>query len=668
MTRIRMKCSNRQDGSYMKNEYRIIPETPYPLGCLQQGNDLHFSAVYHGGRECGICLYKRKTSRRQLILFDEQYRSGSIYSVQISDAAADFDSYMIYEDGVLRCDPYAQRIYGLEKWGRAVPEEELRCGFGTEPLRPLHRRMHIPYEKSFLYCLHVRGYSKSPSSGIPESLRGTFRGLEEKITYLKSLGVTAAELMPVYEMQSAELPRRAGLPDDKASAGTPAVSEKDAATYLISENGSIRSSETQKKKINFWGYTGGYYFTPRAAFCADPQNPDTEFLHMVHAFHDAGMEVILQFYFPEEITPQYILDVLRFWVSRYEIDGIHLKGAQIPDQMIAQDPLLSEIKIMDYGFDYDRIYGRNRSTPPFRTLAEYRDDFLYIARRFLKGDDNTLNTFLNAMHLNAADHGTINYVCNYDGLRLADLVSYEHKHNEQNGESNNDGLDDNCSWNCGVEGPSRKRSVCQLRSRQIRNILTMLFLSQGTPMLFGGDEFGNSQNGNNNPYCQDNATGWIDWNAVKQHEELLSYVRFLSDLRSSYPLFHQTKPFRLMDYKACGYPDFSYHGMEAWRPDLSNYSHSIGMLYCGFYTQETEDHSFFYIAYNMHWKPVTFALPRLPEGMKWYLLSDTAAANQEEKPLLLQHQGQVFCDARTVCIYIGKGSCKMPALEKRQSF
>ena len=272
------------------------------------------------------------------------------------------------------------------------------------------------------------------------------------------------------------------------------------------------------------------------------------------------------------------------------------------------------------------------------------------------------------MHLNAADHGTINYICNYDGFRLSDLVSYEHKHNEANGEENCDGQDENCSWNCGVEGPSRKKSICQLRNRQIRNILTMLFLAQGTPMLFGGDEFCNSQDGNNNPYCQDNPTGWIDWSAKNHNEEIFNYVLFLSKLRANSPLFHQSHPFRLMDHLACGYPDFSYHGVEAWRPDLSDYSHSIGMLYCGFYTPEEADHSFYYIAYNMHWKPVTFALPRLPDQMKWYLLSDTASGQISETPELLLHQEQVLCDARSVCIYVGKGECKLPKVRERQAF
>ena len=649
----------------MSDKYQVLPGNPYPFGCIRQGNDLHFSAQYHGGTSCGIKLYDTKTGNEQLILLANDHRCGRVYSVQITDAASDYDSYMLYEDGRLFCDPYAQRIFGLETWGEYVPEEKLRCGFGENYPVKNSGRNQIPYEKSFLYLVHVRGYTMSPTSGVVQPLRGTFDGLVQKIPYLQSLGVTAVELMPVYEMQSVDETKYNGSYDKKNNF---ASSSETDDSYLISENGSIRSSQSGKKKINFWGYSEGYYFTPRAAYCSNPEDPKAEFHRMVDAFHKAGLEIILQFYFPETIPEQQMIDVLHFWILCYEIDGIHLKGARIPNQMIASDPILSDCKLMDYGFDYDRVYGKNHAAPAFRSLAEYRDDFLYTARRFLKGDDATLGAFLNAVHLNAADHGTINYICNYDGFRLSDLVSYEHKHNEANGEENCDGQDENCSWNCGVEGPSRKKSICQLRNRQIRNILTMLFLAQGTPMLFGGDEFCNSQDGNNNPYCQDNPTGWIDWSAKKHGEEILNYVRFLSELRSKSPLFHQNHPFRLMDHLACGYPDFSYHGMEAWRPDLSNYSHSIGMLYCGFYVPKESDHSFYYIAYNMHWKPVTFALPRLPDQMKWYLLSDTASDQIAETPELLLHQEQVLCDARSVCIYVGKGECKLPKVRDRQAF
>jgi glycogen operon protein len=226
------------------------------------------------------------------------------------------------------------------------------------------------------------------------------------------------------------------------------------------------------------------------------------------------------------------------------------------------------------------------------------------------------------MIANSKENAFINYICDYEGFRLSDLVAYEHKHNEENGENNKDGTDNNLSWNCGIEGRTRKHNILELRQKQMKNILTMLFLSQGVPLLFSGDEFGSSQGGNNNPYCQDNETGWVDWKAFDKNKDLFDYVMFLVRLRFSHKMLHNATPFKLMDYISCGYPDISCHGKEAWRPDLSGYSHVLGMLYCGLY-EKSEDKPFIYVCYNMHWQKMEFALPKLPEGLKWTVLSDT---------------------------------------------
>ena len=200
--------------------------------------------------------------------------------------------------------------------------------------------------------------------------------------------------------------------------------------------------------------------------------------------------------------------------------------------------------------------------------------------------------------------GVINYLTNYEGLTLMDLVSYERKHNEENGENNRDGFENDFSWNCGQEGPCKKKAVVRLRKKQIKNALTMLFLSQGSPLIFMGDEFGNSQKGNNNPYCQDNEITWLNWNNLNANRDIFDFTKNLIAFRKAHGVLHQPAPLRMMDYKMCGYPDMSYHGELPWKPDTSAYSRQLGILYCGRYgasTKETEE-EFLFITYNMHWE------------------------------------------------------------------
>ena len=316
------------------------------------------------------------------------------------------------------------------------------------------------------------------------------------------------------------------------------------------------------------------------------------------------------------------------------MDGFHLKGARIPKKLIFKDPLFTDAKIWYDWFDYEDYH--RESEDQKKSLASYNTAFLYASRRFLKGDDNSCGDFLKAMLLNNSEYGNVNYVCDYEGFRLADLVSYEHKHNEENGENNKDGTDENHSWNCGIEGRTKKRSILELRTRQMKNIMTMLLLSQGTPMIFSGDEFGNSQGGNNNPYCQDNETGWVDWKALDKNRDLFDYVNFLIGLRKKYKILHSEKPFKLMDYISCGYPDLSCHGREAWRPDLSGHSHILGMLYCGLYEKNSKE-PFIYACYNMHWTDAELALPKLPDGYEWELLSDTAQSDKAQAMDAVMH-------------------------------
>ena len=640
----------------MNNNLQICSSNPYPMGVRRIENGIQICAAFSKTKNCGVILYTKKDKKGTLVKFTENERFGNVYSAIIMGDTAKYTHYMLYEEKNIFCDPYAHYVEGLEKWGKNIEEKDLRCRIDEESYDwSGDKRPHTEYENSFVYTLHVRGYTKSPTSGLDIKKRGTYSGLTEKIDYMKSIGVTAVELMPVYEMNVLDLPgkSRAGggnMPEGSMS------SAQAGKSIMISENGSMKPSGAIRHKINFWGFKKGYYLAPRCAYSSRTDAADIEFKDMVRAFHKNGIEVILQFYFEDCCDTDLILTTIRHWVFDYHIDGVHLKGCDQAPGIIASDPALSDIKIWYYGFDYGRIY--KGAVPEKRTLGEFRPDFMYASRRFLKGDDNALGDFLRVMLNNPRDAGAINYICDYEGFRLADLVSYERKKNELNGENNSDGTNNNLSWNCGVEGKTRKQSIMLLRYKQMKNALTMVFFSQGTPMLFGGDEFGNSQDGNNNPYCQDNATGWVDWSLASKPagEELINYVSFLSGLRKKHKILHEARAFKLMDYKACGYPDMSYHGKEAWRPDLSNYSHSIGMLYCGFYEEKDKSQDFFYIVYNMHWTPVYFALPKLPEGMRWKILNDTEETENYKRMRTLKDQNNIECSERSVKILVGVGT------------
>ena len=339
--------------------------------------------------------------------------------------------------------------------------------------------------------------------------------------------------------------------------------------------------------------------------------------------HRAGLELVTELYFTGEEPPAQVLDTVRFWVEEFHLDGVHLVGA-FPAQLLAEDPYLSSAKLLAVGWE-GTSGGRTRH------LAECNDGYLEDMRRVLKGDEDQMNRLVFRSRRNPQGAAVLNYMASTNGFTMMDMVSYDRKHNEANGENNLDGTDANYSWNCGTEGPTKKKKVLELRRKQLRNAFLMLFLSQGTPLLLAGDEFGNSQSGNNNAYCQDNEISWLNWNLLRPNRDLYAFVRQCIAFRKAHPIFHMEKELMAADYLACGHPDLSYHGSNAWRPEFESYSRQMGMLYCGCYGKKPDgsDDDFFFVIYNMHWEPHTFALPNLPKGGRWYLLADTEQKGQE---------------------------------------
>lgn len=576
---------------------------PYPLGAHCEAGGIRFSFV-SDTEDCGVLLYDRETGKKlKKIPFSKEERIGKVYCKWISDIDASKVSYLFCKDGEVISDERARGFAGKVSYGKVHKEADMKAVFETSEFDwQGDKNPKIPYENCIVYCMHVRGFTKHPTSGVAH--KGTFKGMTEKLDYLKEIGVTTIELQPAYEFLE--------LPNDRE------LRERSKVKASLAG-----MSDLDEKKLNYWGYTKGYYYTPKAGYAAG-DNVQNEFRQMVREFHKNGMEIVMQFYFPKEVPQGEIAEILRFWVVEYHVDGFHLMGEKIPMDLLATDPALADTKLMYCQFDTDVYYEKDEK-PTYCNLAEYRDDYLYTMRKFLKGDEGMLGSALYQMRHIPEKCGSIHYLSNYFGFTLKDMVSYDYKHNEANEEENRDGNDYNCSWNCGEEGNTRKKKIVELRIRQMKNAMCMLMFGQSTPLIFMGDEFGNSQQGNNNPYCQDNRTTWLDWKDIDKNKEIHLFWKELVKLRREHPILRPAEEYKIMDYTACGYPDLSYHGESAWRPQMENHFRYVGMMFCGKYAKvdKIKDDDFFYVAMNMHWEPHKLALPKLPKDLCWKPLFNT---------------------------------------------
>ncbi len=565
-------------------------------------NGILIQTILPGDKQCGILLTKIAEPDKEPIRLDftPDMFFGNVCCCRLYGIEPEQYAYTFHVEGRPVSDVYSKECAGHKLFGM----EHFKAGDNDRVLGSRFREVDFdweddkkpgtPYEDSFYYGLHVRGFTMDPSSGVREA--GTYTGVIRKIPYLKKLGVTGVVLQPVYEFEEC-------IP----------------VSPLTAKVGETRM------KVNYWGYVKGDYFAPKNAY-AYTDNAVNECKEMIRDLHKAGIEVILQFYFPPEISMGMICEILDFWSVAYHVDGFHLLGTGIRMEEIAKDPYLVNVKIWAETIPTSDIYGTK--TPHKRTFACFERGFMDNMRCYLKGDENKIQDFLFYMRRNPEEIGVINYLASYGGFRLADVFSYERKHNEDNGEKNQDGETYNCSWNCGAEGPTGKRNIKAFRMRMIKNALSFLFLAQGTPFLFMGDECGKTSLGNNNPYCQDNEISWKQWKLKKSEKEILDFTVFLAELRKNHPILHRSKECRLMDTKRCGVPDLSYHGKEAWKPDMNYYIRHIAMMLCGLYEERREGDktvfdNHFYLSSNMHWEEHTFALPRLPIGRKWSLLYGT---------------------------------------------
>lgn len=600
----------------------------FPLGATAVDGGVHFSMVSEGGA-CSLVLFKKgREERLSTIPFPSRLKFGNLWRMTVLGENFSELEYCFEVDGQMQPDAFGKMYTGRESWydpeqrGRLMKSPVLISDFDWEDDAPLH----IPYEDSILYRIHTRGLTRHTSSKVKN--KGTFAGIMEKIPYIKELGVTAVELLPVTEFD--EVVMRGGI------------------------DGNPYGADEPTGKVNYWGYGPGYYFAPKASYSSGKiKDPVGEFKTLVKEFHRAGIEVILELYFTGSENPLQVLEAVRFWVREYHVDGIHLVGFA-PTYLIGSDPCLSETKL--FATSWDGVAGGRK-----KHLGEYNDGFMVDMRRVLKGDEDQMNNLIFRSKRNPREWGVINYMANTNGFTMMDMVSYEMKHNEANGEGNQDGNSYNYTWNCGVEGATRRKKILELRKKQIRNAWLLLFLSQGTPLLLAGDEFGNSKNGNNNSYCQDNEISWLNWNQQKTNQDIYNFVKYVIAFRKKHPVFHKDVEPRVMDYLACGHPDVSYHGVKAWCPEFENFRRQLGIMYSGEYGRKADGTAddYFFVAYNMHWEPHEFALPNLPKKMKWHVAFNTDEHEingiyEEGKEPELEDQKQFLVGPRTIVVFIGR--------------
>ena len=580
---------------------------------VTEGNYLRFGLqsvkdgvifTFAGEKEdvCAVILYDRSLKVAGRVEAPAAFCRGAVRSIYIHGLKADHLLYNYEINGETVPDPYASKIAGREKWDdeRRAECDFLVCGSFEEKEYEWQSAYcpEIPKNEMVMYKLHVRGFSMD--SGKKGKMRGTFAAVEERIPYLKALGVTTVELMPVYEFEEIEIPKKQKLPGYIPQGSLP-------------EKGSV--TEKEKRKVNYWGYAKGSYFAPKASY-GYSKNVTRELKHLIDTLHQNQMECVMEMYFEQEENQNLILDALRYWATEFRADGFHLIGENVPITAIAQDLYLRRSKIF-YQYIPEQLWKEKEHYPH---LFVYNDEYLYTGRKLLNHQGGSLFEFGNQQKKQNKTVGFVNFMANNNGFTLADLFSYCEKHNEANGEENTDGSNYNFSINCGTEGKTSRKYVKELRRKHLYMALSMVFFAQGVPLLLAGDEALNSQQGNNNAYCQDNAITWLDWSLLEKNKELFSYVKKLIEFRRNHPLYQSRRYLTGMDSEGLGAPDVSCHGVEPWNARFSYYSRELGVLFFGGYYGGNS----LYFAFNFHWEPHVFYLPEIEKNKEWKRVFDTS--------------------------------------------
>ncbi|MDO5132997.1 MAG: alpha-amylase family glycosyl hydrolase, partial [Eubacteriales bacterium] len=605
----------------MKPTFDISPAHAVSPCVRPDGSGVVFSAVLRHSVDNGLQLIHVPDGETVFIPFTDCHRVGSVYSVRLAPFEDGEWLYRYRSGSKWILDPHSTAIVktvireskdaeNTKTEGEKASEEIEACSCAplrADALFPGAPETPLPpadWNRQVLYGVHVKGFT----AAMPEDFkgRGTFSGVSARIPYLQELGITAVELMPVYTP----------LPDSRKDKPFKTMQEALSAWPVGPQGDPMRD---MKERPNYWGFGRGLYYALRAEY-----GTQAGFAQMVRDFHRAGMRVVLQLYFEKGFQLPDQIELLRYYVTRFGIDGFRLMGYIPSPAALACVPSLTDTAFFFDSFPFEELDPEETETG---TIITCGGDYQSLLRRFIKSDDYVMKDFLKMFLSVPKGHGALRCAAGYEGFTLADLVSYNERHNEANGEFGLDGHAENYSWNCGAEGETEDDSILTLRRKQIRNILTLLMLSQGTPLLSQGDERMNSQGGNNNPYCQDNEISWVDWTETPEKKQLTAFFARLAAFRRAHPVFCSDRPFQYIDTLGIGHPDVSLHGAEAWKPDLGPCSHSIGIAFCENYAEtdpgKRKQTAFTYLAINMYWKELPLALPKLPPYYVWKVVFDT---------------------------------------------
>ena len=646
--------------------FKIRPGFFRMYGACVASNGVSFTINSHGATRCTLLLFKPQASKPYArIPFPDSYRIGDTYSMLVFDIKPDEFEYAFSFDGPYEpakgllfneenvlLDPYSRAVTGQRKWGEK-PEggkdfeyraRVVKSSFDWGDIKQLEQ----PFEDLVIYETHVRGYTKDKSSGV--SAPGTFAGLKDKIPYLKDLGINAVELMPIFEFDEMESAR---VVDDVQLYnywGYNTVSFFAPNTsYAFNEEHNHEGDELKSLikalkengievilDVVFNHTAEGNEMGPCFSFKGIDNNVYYMLTPDAHYYNFSGCGNVMNCNHP--VVRNFIIDCLRHWAIEYRVDGFRFDLASIlgRDQngapmanppileSLAFDPVLGKMKLIAEAWDAGGLY-QVGSFPSWNRWAEwngrYRDDM----RSFLKGDDgmagNAITRITGSRDLYSPESrghkASVNFLTCHDGFTLYDLYSYNEKHNEKNGWNNTDGDNNGHSWNCGAEGETDDPNVNGLRRRLIKNAFAALLCSRGPAMFFAGDEFCNTQFGNNNAYCQDNIISWLDWSRLEEFKEIHDFVRHMIQFRKEHPILRKmTKP------SSCQFPEISVHNGTPFNASTDYKTKLIGIMYAGRNEEDTEDDIVFYCM-NAYWEPLVMQLPVLPNGKHWHVDTNT---------------------------------------------
>lgn len=646
--------------------FKIRPGFFRMYGACVASNGVSFTINSHGATRCTLLLFKPQAPKPYArIPFPDSYRIGDTYSMLVYDIKPDEFEYAFSFDGPYEpakgllfneenvlLDPYSRAVTGQRKWGEK-PEGGKDFEYRARVVKSSFdwgniKQLEQPFEDLVIYETHVRGYTKDKSSGV--SAPGTFAGLKEKIPYLKNLGINAVELMPIFEFDEMESARVVDGVQLYNYWGYNTVSFFAPNTsYAFNEEHNHEGDELKSLikalkengievilDVVFNHTAEGNEMGPCFSFKGIDNNVYYMLTPDAHYYNFSGCGNVMNCNHP--VVRSFIIDCLRHWAIEYRVDGFRFDLASIlgRDQngapmanppileSLAFDPVLGKMKLIAEAWDAGGLY-QVGSFPSWNRWAEwngrYRDDM----RSFLKGDDgmagNAIARITGSRDLYSPESrghkASVNFMTCHDGFTLYDLYSYNEKHNEKNGWNNTDGDNNGHSWNCGAEGETDDPNVNGLRRRLIKNAFAALLCSRGPAMFFAGDEFCNTQFGNNNAYCQDNIISWLDWSRLEEFKEIHDFVRHMIQFRKEHPILRKmTKP------SSCQFPEISVHNGTPFNASTDYKTKLIGIMYAGRNEEDTEDDIVFYCM-NAYWEPLVTQLPVLPNGKHWHVDTNT---------------------------------------------